>query len=167
VTAASPERAMYDKAADLWAAGVIGAPSIHWEEMTRDERDGWARVRLAGARAETAAAPRAAPPVPLPAPGSAGITWELERYLAVTGIRCQVAGDDQAAGLAAAALHLLEWLRRARPEVAALKAREITAALNDGTCGDFLLRDGAAVGIDAEETARAAEAGHGRPAGGG
>jgi len=38
---------MYETASDLWANGVIGSPSIPWEEMTRDERDGWARIRQA------------------------------------------------------------------------------------------------------------------------
>lgn len=45
----SPERATYETAATLFASGVIGVPVIPWEEMSQDERDGWARIRQAGA----------------------------------------------------------------------------------------------------------------------
>jgi hypothetical protein len=62
---ASPERAMYDTAKELWGTNIIGSPSVYWEYLSQDERDGWARIRqaavdgspeLAEARAKIAAA---------------------------------------------------------------------------------------------------------------
>lgn len=47
----SSERAAYEAASDLWANGVIGSPSIPWEEMSPDERGGWVRVRQAALQA--------------------------------------------------------------------------------------------------------------------
>ncbi len=43
----SPGRPVYETAARLFEAGVIGVPVVPWEELTRDEKDGWAKVRQA------------------------------------------------------------------------------------------------------------------------
>jgi hypothetical protein len=47
VTGVSPERATYETAAALFATGAIGVPVLPREELDRDERDGWAKIRQA------------------------------------------------------------------------------------------------------------------------
>jgi hypothetical protein len=101
-----------------------------------------------------------------PEPESPGAAWDLERSLIVTGLRrlALAAGrvspaDVEAACAAAAGALLMDWLRRAHPETATVKAAVIARAWADGGELAKLLGDLARVtGVDVGEVTRLAEA---------
>jgi len=101
-----------------------------------------------------------------PDPETTGAAWDLERSLIVTGLRRLTLAADrvtpadiEAACAAAAGALLMDWLRRAYPETATVKAATIAQAWADGDEVAKLLGDLARVtGVDVGEVTRLAEA---------